>query len=92
MGRKNKRRNRKGLGVMIKVKPELIRSGLQTYPRSFEEEQDDCLKPRDKTKTKQTVILFVILILIINEVDAPDPSSGRLLFSHFSQEFMVNVC
>lgn len=43
----------RGLGVMIKVIPELIRSGLQTYPRYFKEEQDDYLKPGDKTKTKK---------------------------------------
>lgn len=71
------------------VTPELIRCGLETYPRCFEGERDDCLKPEDKILV---IILCVILIFIRNEVASPDPSSGRHLFWWFFLGVVMNMC
>lgn len=62
---------------------EWIGSGFETYPRYCKGEQDDydCLKPEDK--------ISVILILIMNEVDSPDPSSGRHPSSCFCPGLMM---
>lgn len=44
---------------MTRVIPGLVRSGLETSPRYFAGEQDDCPKPGGKI----SVILSVIIIL-----------------------------